>query len=420
MARRRSTPQAGTDPAPDLPEPAGTDAPVDLTSGIEEAIVLTEPHREAAAEPAEEAVAEAASPPRPAPPRRGGFWGPAFGGLVAAAIGGGAALALFPQGLQPRETDPAMSGLTAEIETQKAALTAMEARLQAAESAPGPDLAALRQEILAALPAAPAVADTGAVDTALKDLEGRVSDLDARLKTIESRPVAEAGAAPAIPAEVQSDIAALRQTLDAQAAEIADLKSVSESAKESIAAAQTAEAEAAGKVESADAVARQARAAAALAELRAAIDSGASLAPALDALAASGLNPPESLRADAEAIPTLDSLQKSFPDAARAALAASAEVPADAAWTDKVSAFFQSQTHARSLAPREGNSPDAVLSRIEAAVQSGDLSMAVAKTKALPEPAQAALAEWLDGARRREAAEQALKALSADAVKGSP
>jgi len=59
------------------------------------------------------------------------------------------------------------------------------------------------------------------------------------------------------------------------------------------------------------------------------------------------------------------------------------------------------QTGVRSLEPREGNDPDAVLSRAEAAVRAGDLGAALDEITALPDPGQAALADWAATAQTR-------------------
>jgi hypothetical protein len=69
--------------------------------------------------------------------------------------------------------------------------------------------------------------------------------------------------------------------------------------------------------------------------------------------------------------------------------------------------FLRSQTGARSLAPRAGDDPDAVLSRAEAAVRDGRLREALAELEALPPAAAAELAPW------RARAEQRVEALDA-------
>ena len=48
-------------------------------------------------------------------------------------------------------------------------------------------------------------------------------------------------------------------------------------------------------------------------------------------------------------------------------------------------AFLQNQLGGRSVVPREGDDPDAVLSRVGAAVEAGDLSTALTEIESLPE-----------------------------------
>ena len=83
-----------------------------------------------------------------------------------------------------------------------------------------------------------------------------------------------------------------------------------------------------------------------------------------------------------------------------------------AADTGGVGSFFQRQLGARSVTPREGDDPDAVLSRIEAAVKAGDLSTALTEAEALPPEAQDAMGDWLSQATTRNDAVTAAKALA--------
>ena len=74
--------------------------------------------------------------------------------------------------------------------------------------------------------------------------------------------------------------------------------------------------------------------------------------------------------------------------------------------------FLKRSLGARSVAPREGNDPDAVLSRAEAAINSGDLAAALSELVTLPEEAQSAIADWRTAADARVAARSAADALS--------
>jgi hypothetical protein len=62
---------------------------------------------------------------------------------------------------------------------------------------------------------------------------------------------------------------------------------------------------------------------------------------------------------------------------------------------DRLTAFVQGQIGGRAVAPREGDDPDAILSRVQAAVSSGDLDTALAEISALPEGARAEMAAWI-------------------------
>jgi len=99
--------------------------------------------------------------------------------------------------------------------------------------------------------------------------------------------------------------------------------------------------------------------------------------------------------------------------AARAALPVALRDTAGEDAVDRFTAFLQSQVGGRSLDPREGDDPDAVLSRAEAALRSGDLDGAITELAALPEGAQAVMAEWTSAAETRRDALAALDAVAA-------
>jgi hypothetical protein len=155
------------------------------------------------------------------------------------------------------------------------------------------------------------------------------------------------------------------------------------------------------------------RARAAVLRLQAAIDAGGPLDAALADLAAAGVAVPPALAERAAGVPTLAMLQAAFPEAARAALAASATVPPEGGLGERLIAFLRAQTGARSLTPREGDDPDAVLSRAEAALRAGDLAAVLAALDALPETAKPALAAWRAQAEARAAAVAAAADLAA-------
>src|SRR5690606_16625940 len=106
----------------------------------------------------------------------------------------------------------------------------------------------------------------------------------------------------------------------------------------------------------------------ALSRIETAMDSGAGYASAIADLRQLGITVPEPLIAAAETgVPTQPALEARFPEAARAALAAARSADAGGEGGG-FGAFLKTQLGARSLEPREGTDPDAILSRAEAAL----------------------------------------------------
>ena len=80
---------------------------------------------------------------------------------------------------------------------------------------------------------------------------------------------------------------------------------------------------------------------------------------------------------------------------------------------ERFGAFLRAQIGARSLEAREGTDPDAILSRAEASLGSGDVKTTLSEIASLPEAGQAAMAEWVTQAEARLSALDALDALLA-------
>ena len=192
--------------------------------------------------------------------------------------------------------------------------------------------------------------------------------------------------------------------------------SLSKAAIAATTAAQLKEAQvaAAAITDNAEKLAKSTRQQAALGQLRLAMDSGASYAGALTDLGVESSNVPAVLTDNAEnGLPTLSALKAVYPPAARLALDAALRVGMGQSWSERASTFLRSQTGARSLEPRAGTDPDAILSRAEAALNTADLKTALAELTTLPPEAQAPLSEWQALAETRLAAEQAIAALAA-------
>jgi hypothetical protein len=305
-----------------------------------------------------------AKPEPPAPKRSGGLIGGILGGVVAAGIGYGLAQ-YVPQGWPIQDTS-----------ALQAALTAQQKQTEALQAE------------LAALPPAPDVSGLAAQLTAL----------EARVVALEALP--KAGAAdPAALQAIQSQIDALKS---------APVTGIDAAAVQQVMA--EAEAAAAKIKAEAEATAAKASAKLALAQVQAAVDSGAPYAASLAQL---GDVPPVLTENADSGLPTLADLTDSFPDAARAAIDAALRANMGESWSDRATSFLRTQTGARSIDPREGSDPDAILSRAEAALRSGDVKAALTEIAALPAPAQAEMAAWQAQAEKRQAGIDAVAGLAA-------
>lgn len=279
--------------------------------------------------------------------------------LGASALGYGAALQFPWPGLVAPAAPSQVETQLAEILALNEALTQ---RLAALESAPVVDLQPLQRQITA-------------IEGALAALPTPDPNLAQELADIRAK-IAQTDPAPAIAAAIEAEIAQVKQT-----------------AAEMTQQVQTA--------------AQQAVQMAALSSLRSALDTGAPYTGA-----AATLNLPPLLAEYAQTgIPSLLMLKNSFPDAARSALEAALRADMGQTWGERVRNFLRSQTGARALAPREGNDPDAILSRMEAALIRADLAAALDESAALSGAAQSAMQDWLAAANLRAQALNALNAL---------
>ena len=275
-------------------------------------------------------------------------------------------------------------------------------------------VAAQAQEIAALMTAlqdaGPDVALTARVETLENAPGADLSTLDQRLSALETelaaRPAGGSSIDPAALAGLRAEIDALK----ASGGPLPDaIAKMNRALDEKLAAAEKDTAAIVAKVEAAATAADQRSA---VGQIRAALESGAPFVSAVTQL--ESLMVPDVLTAGAETgLPTLQSLQARFPDAARTALETAMRADMGESWTERVGAFLLTQTGARSLAPREGTDPDAVLSRAEAALRLGDLTAAVSELNALPDVALASMQGWLEQANLRLAAQDAVAALSA-------
>ena len=295
-----------------------------------------------------------------------------FGGLIAGAIGFGAAYLVLPKG---------DTSLAAQVSAQSKEISGMRDQVAAI---PAVDLSGVE------------AAQTEAA-TVLADLGGRITELETCLDDLSTRAGSDGSVA----------TAAYEQELDTLKADIEAMRGTA------MAELESAREQAASIQENADAAARAAAGRAALARVEGAMETGAPFGAALDDLAAAlQTDAPEALTAMRDGVPTLASLQASFPDVARAALATARREGASGEAEGGFTAFLRNQLDVRSVAPKEGDSADAVLSRAEASLKEGRLTDTLAELSALPEVARVELTEWQALAEARADALAAAATLS--------
>ena len=343
-----------------------------------------------------------AEPERPAPPppseqvvveKRGGFLPGFLGGVIAVAGGLFAAPYVLPENMRPITS---LAPVEAQLSGQADEIAAVSGRVDeiAASAATAEEVGAVQDSLAALDEQTAARLDT--LSTRLDEIGGRIEDFEARLAEAEKRPLADS-ADPEVVAALEAygrEVEQLRGEVEAQTEENARL--IEEAAVASRAAQEAAMAEA----QAAEERARMAELQQALVDVQAALEAGDPFAEALSGLSA--LEVPAALTQVAgEGVATLAQLQADFAAPAREALDAArrATMPDDPA--DRGLSFLQTQLGIRSLAPRDGDSPDAILSRAEAAARSGDLTEAVAELEALPDPARAEMSDWMERATTR-------------------
>ena len=237
------------------------------------------------------------------------------------------------------------------------------------------------------------------------DLRSSRTALQAELKTgLEKLPSADTIA-------TAEDLATLTKTIDGRVGEIETrVKAAEENAKTAANAAEAASAastKATGQVESAI---RDASVRSAVAALTSRLQNGANFADALGELEKlTGAPAPAALKdAAATGVVTGDALRRSFGRVAQTAI--SADIRAEAAEEGlfgKAGARLRSVVAGRPKDEVEGDDTAAIVSRMEARLREGGLAEALAEAEKLSAPAKEALADWLGKLGQKVAADAA-------------
>lgn len=367
-------------------------------------------------------TAEAAAPsepetrtaPAPAQTRGGGMISTILGGVIAAGIGFGAAQ-IYPDGWPigaDTQTVAAVADNSSQITTLNEDIAMLRARVE--DGSVTADLGS-RIDTLAGQIAslqgelATVQNEIGATRESLSGrIESLAADLTDRIVTLEKAPIeqaadaAVAGAVRAYQSEVEALRDETRQRFETLSGEVeARLGEGSAMISEALEANRRMEAEREAREADARAAEEAARRAVALSRLQTALETGAPFAEPLENLPDAPAPLPELAETG---VPTQADLQQAFPPLARQALQAGLRETRGDSAEDRVTTFLRTQLGMRSLVPTEGNDPDAVLSRVEAAIGAGDLALATETAAALPDSARAVLEDWLAQVDTRRAA----------------
>lgn len=321
------------------------------------------------------------------------------------------------------------------FETQAATIAALESEIEAlqgqlADAATGSDLDSLKSAAEQGLADLSSRTDaTGAAldalgqeissGTAFSGLSALMEAMGARVDALEKRPIAEAND-PASVAAVEAygrELAELRGAVAAQMEDVdALIRSAAETTRQAVSKAvetsDAAVADAEAMAEAARLEAERAARAQALVDIRAALEEGRGYGDALSELDGAAL--PDALAKAAESgVSTLPELQEAFTLAARRALNASRSELSDGSATSRASTWLQNQVGLRSLTPSEGDDPDSVLSRADAALAEARLQDAISELSDLPASGQEAMAAWIALATARAEALAAANELAA-------
>jgi len=341
---------------------------------VEDAIVLEE-LAPAAASPTDDPV------PNPAARRALPL---VLGGIIAGAIGFGAAVLLRPTAA-PIAADTSViqqraAAMQAEILALNGQMSALSQRL-----AEGPTSQAF-DGLVQGLDQANRVREV---------LSATLARLDARITKIENLPLAPTGNA-----TLDKDLTALRQQSSEEMADLATRMAALEAAQDAAVASD--------EPNETNGIAQ------ALAALEKAVNSGGSYENQLADMNDASVDIPAVLQQSADdGVVTLAELQAQFPDAARAALNASVRDQAGQGNGSRLGAFVKTQLGMRSLGPRPGDDANAILSRAEASLKAADITAALAEIRALSPDGAALMADWVALARLRQVVVAALAELSA-------
>lgn len=308
-----------------------------------------------------------------------------LGGLVALAAGGiiAGAIGFVAGKIDPQATWP-FADTSARFESVESDMGRLDnAQTEIAQRVDG--LSGLPADVITATQAARTAADNAAqASSRLDEISGQLAAMDQRIADLENRPIPDVGATQDAVDTYKRELTAMRQMFEEELARI-------EAAQKDTADLQVAVVD----------TGRMAAIRNGLSRLSQDVQAGGSIATGIRQLQSAEVEIPAALSANADDVPGLQALQDNFPDAARQALAEALRAQAASGEIGRVEAFLKIQLGARSLEPREGDDPDAILARSEAALRSGDVAGALEELTAFPDVDAPAMDDWKAQALRQ-------------------
>lgn len=337
---------------------------------------------------------------------RMGFFSLGLVGIVAGAIGFFAAYStlvfgVFSIGASPEEIRVNLSKVIASNTQEVGLVTQNMQRQETAIKDASQKIEALNLRVSSNREAVEAQMPFGSQVQAMTDklikIELHVDDITKRIAALESQPVRE----------IISD-----NVIDAYNEEVTALQSSMQTQREQV---DKLMAEATAKESRALKISRTTDARLALSGVQTAIDKGIPFLGELNEFTSlTGQTAPQKLSMLAKTgATTVAELSAQFPSFARNALTAQRASSSANDLSVGLVDFLKSQFQARSVAPKDGNGADAVLSRAEAAVRQGNLAKALEELSSLTSPAKDEMAKWSNQAMARIAAIEAVKLLLA-------
>lgn len=311
--------------------------------------------------------------------KKRGFVPMLLGGVICVGLGYAGANFIKPAGWPFPGTSTDV--LQDRISALEAALT--EAKTQSAQMAEL--IETTRGEITVATSSVDAKIADMDLSAAMAPVEAALAAVDQRLTAVEAAPVAEAIVSPEATAAYERQLNEMQTLLDSEVARLQDAKEAAENEEANAAKAS------------------------AVSRLQEAITTGQPYDAVLSDLE---LEVPAALSLPATTgVATLQDIATSFSAAADVAIVETAKTDTEnQGWMDR---FLRTQLGLRSLTPKDGTTPDAVLSRAEQAIRDNDLQTALTEISTLPDVGQAVMADWVATAQTRLDVTNALSAMLA-------